>query len=73
MAQDIQERPLCDPLVSRPGLICASLQQLFTAIVGQVGVSVCLDIVFAFSNMWQDGCCALKFHPNTRVGEPDGP
>ena len=41
-------------LVLRPDVICASLQQLCTADVGQVGVAVCLETVFAFSNMWQD-------------------
>ena len=62
-----------DSVVLRPGVICASLQHLFTADVGQVGVAVCLKNVFVFSNVRQDGCFALKFHQNTRVGEPEGP
>ena len=45
---------VCDSVVLRPGVICASLQHLFTPDVGQVGVAVCLENVFAFSNMWQD-------------------
>ena len=64
---------VCGSVVSRPGVICASLQHLFTAIVGQVCVTACVGNVFAFFNVWQDGCCALKFHQNTDVGEPDGP
>ena len=64
---------VCGSVVSRPGWICASLQQLFTAVVGHVCVTACLENVFAFSNMRQDGCFALKFHQKTRVGEPDGP
>ena len=42
-------------------------------LLGMFGVTVCLENVFAFSNVWQGGCCALKFHQNTRLGEPDGP
>ena len=64
---------VCGSVVSRPGWICASLEHLFTAIVGQVGVAVCLENVFVFSNVRQDECFALKFHQNTRVGEPEGP
>ena len=64
---------VCGSVVSRPGWICASLQHLFTAIVGQVGVAVCLENVFVFSNVRQDGCFALKFHQNTRLGEPEVP
>ena len=45
---------VCDSVVLRPDVICASLQQLCTADVGQVGVAVCLENVFAFSTMWQD-------------------
>ena len=64
---------VCGSVVSRPGWICAFLKHLFTAFVGQVGVAVCLENVFVFSNVRQDGCFAHKFHQNTHVGEPDGP
>ena len=64
---------VCGSVVSRPGWICASLQHLFTAIVGQVCVVVCVENVFVFSNVRQDGCFALKFHQNTRLGEPEVP
>ena len=53
---------MCDSVVLRPDVICASLQQLCTADVGQVGVAVCLENLFAFSNIWQDWCFAFKFH-----------
>ena len=64
---------VCGGVVSRPGWICASLEQLFTPIVGQICVAACLENVFVISNVRQDGCFALKFHQNQRVGEPDGP